>query len=175
MTSRLRGALRAAGPPVLLALLLPAGPGTPTAHAAPAALSALAAPATPDAPTAPTAPPAPPAPLTTPSPTASAPYYGTGSLAGSRAGEGRLRPGRAEPVAVPDPAVWRPLPPPPREVRRPERPRATTPVEPGSADAPRERAAEGPAFPGLRVLPLGGGMVLIGLGLGFLGLRLRRG
>ncbi|WP_405658716.1 hypothetical protein [Streptomyces sp. RK9] len=168
MTSRLRGALRAAGPPVLLALLLPAGLGTPTAHAAPAA---LAAPASPDAPAAPTAPPAPP---TKPSPTASAPYYGTGSLAGSRAGEGRLRPGRADPVAVPDPAVWRPLPPPPREVRRPERPRAT-PVEPGSADAPRERAAEGPAFPGLRVLPLGGGMVLIGLGLGFLGLRLRRG
>lgn len=168
MTSRLRGALRAAGPPVLLALLLPAGLGTPTAHAAPAA---LAAPATPEAPAAPTAPPAPPI---KPSPTASAPYYGTGSLAGSRAGEGRLRPGRADPVVVPDPAVWRPLPPPPREVRRPERPRAT-PVEPGSADAPRERAAEGPAFPGLRVLPLGGGMVLIGLGLGFLGLRLRRG
>ncbi|GHC75618.1 hypothetical protein [Streptomyces flavofungini] len=142
MTSRLRGALRAAGPPVLLALLLPAGFGTPTAYAAP------------------------------PPPTA--PYYGTGSLAGNRAGEGRLRPGREDPVAVPDPAVWRPLPPPPREVRRSERPRAT-PVEPGPADAPRERAAEGPAFPGLRVLPLGGGMVLIGLGLGFLALRLRRG
>ncbi|WJV47419.1 hypothetical protein [Streptomyces flavofungini] len=153
MTSRLRGALRAAGPPVLLALLLPVGCGTSTAYAAP-----------------PT-----PTPLTTPSPNASAPYYGTGSLAGSRAGEGRLRPGRADPLTVPDPAVWRPLPPPPREVRRPaERPRPV-PVETGTADAPRERAAEGPAFPGLRVLPLGGGMVLIGLGLGFLGLRLRRG
>lgn len=191
MTSRLRGALRAAGPPVLLALLLPAGLGTSTAYAAPAAPAvpatlkapaalnapeALTAPAAPEAPTvpaAPTATTAPPTP-TTPSPTASAPYYGTGSLAGNRAGEGRLRPGREEPVAVPDPAVWRPLPPPPREVRRPERPR-TAPVEPGTADAPRERAAEGPAFPGLRVLPLGGGMVLIGLGLGFLGLRLRRG
>ncbi|MFD0412951.1 hypothetical protein [Streptomyces sp. NPDC127108] len=160
MTSRLRGALRAAGPPVLLALLLPAGFGTPTAYAAPTVPAALTAPA-------------PPTP-TTPSPTASAPYYGTGSLAGSRAGEGRLRPGRADPVAVPDPVVWRPLPPPPREVRRPERSRVPA-VEPGTADAPRERAAEGPAFPGLRVLPLGGGMVLIGLGLGFLGLRLRRG
>lgn len=174
MTSRLRGALRAAGPPVLLALLLPAGFGTPTAYAAPlppAAPAARTAPAAPAAPTAPPIPPVPPAPDSSPP---AAPYYGTGSLAGNRAGEGRLRPGREDPVAVPDPAVWRPLPPPPREVRRPERPRAT-PVEPGTADAPRERAAEGPAFPGLRVLPLGGGMVLIGLGLGFLALRLRRG
>ncbi|GGV50147.1 hypothetical protein GCM10010277_44740 [Streptomyces longisporoflavus] len=40
--------------------------------------------------------------------------------------------------------------------------------------AAREAAAE-PVFPGLRVLPLGSGLVLIGLGLGFLAVRLRRG
>ncbi|QIB44665.1 hypothetical protein [Streptomyces aureoverticillatus] len=180
MTSRLWGALRrAALPAVLAAALLPIGVGsgtgsgigfgfgTSTAYAAttaPTAVTALTAPAAPT----PSDP--------SPSPSASAPYYGTGSLAGSRAGEGRQRPGRAEPGTVPDPAVWRPLPPPPREVR-PERPRPTPvlPPPPGTADAPRERAAEGPAFPGLRVLPLGAGMVLIGFGLGFLGLRLRRG
>lgn len=36
-------------------------------------------------------------------------------------------------------------------------------------------APANPALSGLRVLPLGAGLVLIGLGLGFLGLRLRRG
>ncbi|MFH8794066.1 hypothetical protein [Streptomyces sp. NPDC017941] len=169
MTSRLRGALRPALPPVLLTLLLLAGSGTPMAFGT----AAYAGP-----PAAPVASPTP-----SPSPSASvsapAPYYGTGSLAGNRAGEGRQRPGRGEPEYVPDPAVWRPLPLPPREVRRPERTRPTPPVPvpsvPGTADEPRERAAEGPPFPGLRVLPLGAGMVLIGLGLGFLGLRLRRG
>ncbi|MVO88969.1 hypothetical protein GPA10_30520 [Streptomyces sp. p1417] len=149
MTSRLRGALRPALPLVLLAVLLPVGFGTAAAS------------------------PAPP-------PSDPAPYYGTGSLAGSSAGEGRRRPGRGEePESVPAPGVWRPLPPPPREVRRPDKTRPTAPVPvpsvPGTADEPRERAAEGPPFPGLRVLPLGAGMVLIGLGLGFLGLRLRRG
>ncbi|MER7346138.1 hypothetical protein ABT390_12175 [Streptomyces aurantiacus] len=151
MTSRLRGALRAAVAPVLVAALLPVGFGTPTAYAAPAPAPDASAPA---------------------------PYYGTGSLAGNRAGEGRQRPGRVHQGAVRDPAVWRQLPPPPREVRRPEQSRPTPvlpPPPPTAADAPRERAAEGPAFPGLRVLPLGAGMVLIGLGLGFLGLRLRRG
>ncbi|WP_051852335.1 hypothetical protein [Streptomyces aureocirculatus] len=181
MTSRLRVALRPAVPPVLLALLLPAGLGTPVAFGTTAGsdtpagfdrpvgfgTAAYAQPAA-----APVAPP-------TPSPSAPAPYYGTGSLAGSGAGEGQQRPGRGEPESVPDPAVWRPLPPPPREVRRPEGtrppPSVAVPSVPGTADEPRERAAEGPAFPGLRVLPLGAGMVLIGLGLGFLGLRLRRG
>ncbi|WP_150493689.1 hypothetical protein [Streptomyces kanamyceticus] len=41
-------------------------------------------------------------------------------------------------------------------------------------DAARPTRAD-PVLPGLRVLPLGGGLVLIGLGIGFLGLRLRRG
>ncbi|MFF1693471.1 hypothetical protein ACFVXC_07600 [Streptomyces sp. NPDC058257] len=43
-----------------------------------------------------------------------------------------------------------------------------------ASDATR-RTAAGPAVPGLRVLPLGSGLVLIGLGLAFLAVRLRRG
>ncbi|MEI5098843.1 hypothetical protein RB200_09485 [Streptomyces sp. PmtG] len=107
-----------------------------------------------------------------PLPAPSAAYYDEVSLAGTRAGEGRARPGRAEPLDVPDPRAWRPLPPPPRE------PRPDPPPSADAADAAgafRRHAATGPPIPGLRVLPLGAGLVLIGLGLGFLGLRLRRG
>ncbi|MGA4840741.1 hypothetical protein [Streptomyces sp. G45] len=104
-----------------------------------------------------------------PTPAPSAAYYDESSLAGSRAGEGRPRPGRAEPPAVPDPAAWRPLPPPPPPKRPEPPPPAADAAEPVGA-----RTATGPPFPGLRVLPLGAGLVLIGLGLGFLGLRLRR-
>ncbi|MCI3931874.1 hypothetical protein [Streptomyces sp. AN091965] len=108
-----------------------------------------------------------------PSPAPSAAYYDEVALAGSRAGEGRTRPGRAEPLVVPDPRGWRPLPPPaarkPRTEPRP--PPAADVAEPSSA----RRTATGPPIPGLRVLPLGAGLVLIGLGLGFLGLRVRRG
>ncbi|WP_282796989.1 hypothetical protein [Streptomyces sp. CC224B] len=109
-----------------------------------------------------------------PSPAPSAAYYDEVSLAGSRAGEGRPRPGRARPLDVPDPRGWRPLPPPAREQRpRPEPPPAADPGDTTEQSA-RSRAT-GPPIPGLRVLPLGAGLVLIGLGLGFLGLRLRRG
>ncbi|MEV0441920.1 hypothetical protein AB0I84_08250 [Streptomyces spectabilis] len=107
-----------------------------------------------------------------PSPAPSAAYYDEVELAGSRAGEGRTRPGRAEPLVVPDPRAWRPLPPPAARERRAE------PKPPPAADAAEpfaRRTATGPPIPGLRVLPLGAGLVLIGLGLGFLGLRLRRG
>ncbi|KKD09712.1 hypothetical protein [Streptomyces sp. WM6386] len=113
------------------------------------------------------------------------------SRAGSRAGEGRERPGRREAAqtaetgeedagagvgseseaeqpsdgdatVVPEPsleAVPNASPPPQRPVRQ-----AVT-------------RAESPAEPVLRILPLGSGLVLIGLGLGlaFVGLRVRRG
>ncbi|WP_239572036.1 hypothetical protein [Streptomyces sp. G44] len=91
--------------------------------------------------------------------------------AGSRPGEGRARPGRQD-VPLPDPPPPSPTPPPPSPPPPPE----PSPVtHRGGASE-----ATGPAPPetvltGLRVLPLGGGLLLIGLGLGFLGLRLRRG
>ncbi|MEU3253049.1 hypothetical protein [Streptomyces sp. NPDC006997] len=92
--------------------------------------------------------------------------------AGSPAGEGRVRPGRpVEPGAeVPSTA-----------------PAATAATRPADAQtagsAPSVPAGEpvrqagGGAEPVLRILPLGGGLVLIGLGLGlaFVGLRVRRG
>ncbi|MFD4630758.1 hypothetical protein ACFVYR_24485 [Streptomyces sp. NPDC058284] len=90
------------------------------------------------------------------------------SRAGSRAGEGRERPGQARP-GVPD---LSPLPfaPPPRQPEpvSVERHQDTQAVPP-------ERPPAGPVLPNLHVLPLGGGLLLIGLGLGFLGWRLRRG
>jgi uncharacterized protein YjeT (DUF2065 family) len=111
------------------------------------------------------------------------------SRAGSRAGEGRERPGRREaaeenqdgvpdvPDGVPDgdegddgggdaTAV-------------PEESQDAAPVPSAHPRRPARQAAaraEEPAEPVLRLLPLGSGLVLIGLGLGlaFLGLRLRR-
>lgn len=86
------------------------------------------------------------------------------SRAGNPAGEGRERPGRDEmPVEEPrvPPATREPVEPPPE------------PVPPEAVVADRGRGGE----PVLRILPLGSGMVLIGLGLGlaFVGLRVRRG
>ncbi|MEV4445453.1 MULTISPECIES: hypothetical protein [Streptomyces] len=110
------------------------------------------------------------------------------SRAGSIAGEGRTRPGREEPPArdededgggsredtVPtytdrDPAG---------ENAASDRPEATEPSRP--AAVPVQHNEVGPATapePVLKILPLGGGLILIGLGLGlaFLALRLRRG
>jgi hypothetical protein len=112
------------------------------------------------------------------------------SRAGSRPGEGRDRPGRREeapeeededqdgdegdvggdvpgdPDAGDDTAV-------------PEEPQEAVPVPSASPHqaAPQAVArAERPAEPVLRILPLGSGLILIGLGLGlaFAGLRLRR-
>ncbi|MET8687492.1 hypothetical protein ABZV77_25080 [Streptomyces sp. NPDC004732] len=94
------------------------------------------------------------------------------SRAGSSAGEGRERPGGAQPpILDPPPVPYTPPPatPPPRH------PRPTPAVHRDTASDLTERTPVGPVLPNLRVLPLGGGLVLIGLGLGFLGLRLRRG
>ncbi|MGW7078862.1 hypothetical protein [Streptomyces sp. NPDC054866] len=96
--------------------------------------------------------------------------------AGSAPGEGRARPGRDEP-APPDAAST-----PPRRPPRQVPPPVSTPapaVKPlgqatTASDTTRRTAAE-PVLPGLRVLPLGSGLVLIGLGLGFFAVRLRRG
>ncbi|MER5665230.1 hypothetical protein [Streptomyces mirabilis] len=111
------------------------------------------------------------------------------SRAGSLAGEGRTRPGREDPPArdededgsredtVPtytdrDPAG---------ENAASDRPEATGAPEPSRPGAvPVQHNEVGPATapePVLKILPLGGGLILIGLGLGlaFLALRLRRG
>jgi hypothetical protein len=116
------------------------------------------------------------------------------SRAGSRAGEGRERPGRkAAPTdedtaaAHPDGSAMTDRP------DRPDRPEAGIAPEPSRNTAPRslppvspvpsfepEQAVTRPvrsSEPVLRVLPLGSGLVLIGLGLGlaFVALRVRRG
>ncbi|MEU5955880.1 hypothetical protein [Streptomyces sp. NPDC047525] len=99
--------------------------------------------------------------------------------AGSVSGDGRARPGRADPVPPP------PLPPsvsvPPRtpepvpaKKTAETKPSETSETRTTASDATRRTATE-PALPGLRVLPLGSGLVLIGLGLGFFAVRLRRG
>ncbi|MEV1019993.1 hypothetical protein [Streptomyces sp. NPDC050264] len=95
-----------------------------------------------------------------------------GSLAGSRAGVGRTPPGRPLPAPTFEEAV---LPPPPA---RPEPPVSATPV-PSSprperpATARRTEAARGTGTL-VNVVPLGAGLLLTGLGIGFLALRLRR-
>ncbi|OAH14925.1 hypothetical protein STSP_17620 [Streptomyces jeddahensis] len=50
-----------------------------------------------------------------------------------------------------------------------------TPTATADASPDPDRQAAGPAGPVLGVLPLGAGLVLVGLGLAFLALRLRRG
>lgn len=100
--------------------------------------------------------------------------------AGSVPGDGRARPGRDEPAPTSATASVPPYTPPQRPPA--STPPATTPPPvakpPGKAtkasDTTRRTATE-PAVPALRVLPLGSGLVLIGLGLAFFAVRLRRG
>ncbi|MCX4576304.1 hypothetical protein OHB41_24630 [Streptomyces sp. NBC_01571] len=103
------------------------------------------------------------------------------SRAGSEAGEGRARPGREErnqgegaydEDSAPTYTDRDPLQESPgSDVTTGPPPNAAVPVE---QHVVRPAA---PARPTLRILPLGGGLILIGLGLGmaFLALRLRRG
>ncbi|WP_329503577.1 hypothetical protein RFN58_22160 [Streptomyces iakyrus] len=95
---------------------------------------------------------------------------GEPSRAGSRAGEGRVRPGRPE-DAGDGPGVA-------DATAVPEEPRETAPApsEPAEQPVREAAAAERPVGQVLRILPLGSGLVLIGLGLGlaFFALRLRR-
>ncbi|MFJ4034733.1 hypothetical protein [Streptomyces griseoluteus] len=113
-----------------------------------------------------------------PSPTVSKP-----ARAGSRGGEGRMRPGRPE---LPDPAQD------PTGSATPATPEAAYPEEPETADSPAAptptatsapasrpaavRQGESTTARAPRVLPLGSGLVLLGLGLALarLGLRIRR-
>ncbi|POX61232.1 hypothetical protein C3492_22315 [Streptomyces sp. Ru62] len=114
------------------------------------------------------------------------------SRAGSRAGEGRMRPGRPDGPEIededddPPPATPAAQPEEPEEPETAEVPSISpSPLEtgPDPTGSPRgpgaEQAAppgEAPTEPVLRILPLGSGLVLIGLGLGLalLGLRLRK-
>ncbi|MGP3773063.1 hypothetical protein ACTWJ8_19780 [Streptomyces sp. SDT5-1] len=93
-----------------------------------------------------------------------------GSLAGSRAGVGRTPPGRELPSPAATEAVRPPAATePPRTVAPPPTPTAERPrPEPQAVGEP----GTGPAL--VNVLPLGAGLLLTGLGLGFLALRLRR-
>ncbi|MFD6287442.1 hypothetical protein ACFWDP_40915 [Streptomyces anthocyanicus] len=93
------------------------------------------------------------------------------SRAGSRAGEGRERPGRESPPPPEDTASAHPDGPESQEAYLPpERP--ARPVDAHDAPDHPVRTSE----PVLQVLPLGTGLILIGLGLAlsFLALRTRR-
>ncbi|MGW6139128.1 hypothetical protein ACWFRM_10160 [Streptomyces sp. NPDC055144] len=83
----------------------------------------------------------------------------------------RTRPAHAAiPVSPEEPEVWEEDPA-EQQVQPSVRP---TGVPVDNADrTPRQTAAE-PVIPGVGVLPLGSGLVLVGLGVGFLALRLRR-
>ncbi|MFD9356697.1 hypothetical protein [Streptomyces sp. NPDC060031] len=98
-------------------------------------------------------------------------------LAGSAAGVGRERPGRpATAPANPETVIAaRPVPlrPPPARPVTPTPSAAPSPPDTGTALAaePNDRAADLAAH----ILPLGTGFALMGLGLGFMGMRLRKG
>ncbi|MGW7413980.1 hypothetical protein [Streptomyces sp. NPDC054863] len=122
---------------------------------------------------------APPAPADSPAPPApSDPPVAVdrfdGRLAGRRAGVGRVRPGRTpQPEALRPVAAYVPVAPPA------QRPPAATPRTPEPARGTRaptslRQASPRPYLLNVRALPLGTGIVLVGLGLGFLGMRLRR-
>ncbi|GEC08127.1 hypothetical protein SSP24_57820 [Streptomyces spinoverrucosus] len=97
------------------------------------------------------------------------------SWAGSRAGEGRMRPGRPE-------EPWPETPParPSGTGAADDVPASPPASGPGATheEEPLDQAVTDPAGsePVLRILPLGSGLVLIGLGLGlaFVALRVRR-
>ncbi|MET9885344.1 hypothetical protein ABZZ20_19855 [Streptomyces sp. NPDC006430] len=115
-----------------------------------------------------------------PDPAADVPHEAYQELAGNAAGVGRERPGRpaAEPPNPETVLASRPFP-----VRPRIRPTATAPpplAQPPPSPPPavtalgterNERAADLAAH----ILPLGTGFALMGLGLGYLGVRLRRG
>ncbi|RLV01488.1 hypothetical protein CTZ27_13435 [Streptomyces griseocarneus] len=128
------------------------------------------------------------APRATPTPV---PSESDGRLAGSTAGEGRTHPGRAtesadggaddaedadtdqdDPDDTPSPSVRLSIPPSPWRQADAARPGRTPPPPAPPPDGSRESMGYGDHV--MRVLPLGTGMTLTGLGLGFFALRLRR-
>ncbi|MFF9175474.1 hypothetical protein [Streptomyces sp. NPDC014793] len=199
MTPWLRLTLRLV--PLLLALVA----AVPVYGTAPA-YGAQAAPPDPSAPAARPTAPVTPAALVSASPAASRsaarPHAHSDpaaepSRAGSRAGEGRMRPGRPDGPAAeeegddgsgtvtmaPDP--FDPQEPETADIPAGNQTASVPPEEAGldPARPPRQTAARNevrrdaaPAGPTLEILPLGTGLVLVGLGLGlaFLGLRVRR-
>ncbi|MFF3214765.1 hypothetical protein ACFYYB_29530 [Streptomyces sp. NPDC002886] len=99
-------------------------------------------------------------------------------LAGTAAGSGRERPGRpvGEPANPETVLAARPVPTHPRTEPLPQVPAiptepTATPMIGALGTEPNERAADLAAH----ILPLGTGFALMGLGLGFMGMRLRRG
>ncbi len=103
------------------------------------------------------------------------------SRAGSRAGEGRERPGRQTPPPDEDGASAHPdSAESPAGDENQAQEASPAPPEPPARPVDARQAADHPvrdSEPVLQVLPLGSGLVLIGLGLGlaFLALRTRRG
>ncbi|MYW68887.1 hypothetical protein GTY65_33145 [Streptomyces sp. SID8379] len=103
-----------------------------------------------------------------PSPRFSSAPSPDGSLAGSRAGVGRTPPGRVLPPAAE-------TPPPSSTPDSPEGSATPTPRRPDRpAEARQSLVPRGYDGPVVNVLPLGAGLLLTGLGIGFLALRLRR-
>ncbi|WP_051695424.1 hypothetical protein [Streptomyces sp. NRRL S-244] len=184
MTQRLRAQRWLAGAAVAAAALSPA---TPVASAASATAAGASSPAglvaagRPLAPALPgRAPAAEPQTAGDPDtdPVADVPHEAYEELAGSAAGVGRERPGRpaAEPANPETVLAARPLPARPR--LRPASPQPVPPPPPSPppvvtaiGTGPNERAADLAAH----ILPLGTGFALMGLGLGYLGMRLRKG
>ncbi|WP_405491070.1 hypothetical protein [Streptomyces sp. NBC_00096] len=150
---------------LLVAAPAHAGPG----HVSTIARTAWAAPAAPVAAT----------PVTgfsgAPAPVADVADRSFEDLAGSAAGAGRERPGRpvGEPANPETVLAARPVPVRPRTEPVPQAPVPPSPPPVVSAlgSEPNERAADLAAH----ILPLGTGFALMGLGFGYMGLRLRRG
>lgn len=99
--------------------------------------------------------------------------------AGSLAGEGRVRPGRADedPPVPEDPDSGTDIG---TDISAGLTQVGVAPETPEEGTAPVQQSVVSPGTgnePVLRVLPLGGGLILVGLGLGlaFVGLRVRRG
>ena len=193
MTSWLRG-LRATG---LLVVVLGAGAGAAvTPYGVVSAYGAESAPSRTASPSA--SPSGAPSGSPSGAPSASGSASAEPSRAGSRAGEGRERPGRPE--AVPEEEEEQEAEAEAEEdaldtdegdsgdvseeddvtaVPEPSREAAEVPSAPPQQPV-RQNVAHttaGPTESALRILPLGGGLILVGLGLGlaFVGLRLRRG
>ncbi|MGP3687187.1 hypothetical protein ACTVZO_21190 [Streptomyces sp. IBSNAI002] len=102
-------------------------------------------------------------------------------LAGSAAGAGRPRPGRpvtesADPemLVASRPLPARPLPERPERPERPEPPRIA-PTPPAVIGALGTETNGRAADLAAHILPLGTGFALMGVGLGYLGMRLRKG
>jgi hypothetical protein len=95
------------------------------------------------------------------------------SRAGSRAGEGRERPGRQLDGIPESPNTSDPA----QEALAPGENSLPVPPAPSPPEEETVTRAEDPTQPVVQLLPLGSGLVLIGLGLGlaFVGLRVRRG